>query len=146
MNVVKHLRNEVSKNAQFSRYGQARAAYLALGLGFCFATGVSHHHLCVFGVDVLCCFLQLALVISSSSLYLFGWFAMVQVVFHLCVCSSDPVSSLLTFFVFFSFRWEYTFNALFHPQKLTSSDFLLPWQHSPEFLCKPISVFCFFFT
>jgi hypothetical protein len=42
MNAVKQLRNEVSKNAQFSRYGQARAVYLALELGFFFATGVRH--------------------------------------------------------------------------------------------------------
>lgn len=30
--------------------------------------------------------------------------------------------------------WEFMFNALFHPHKLSSSDFLLPWQHSKEFL------------
>jgi len=94
MSFVSKWRGEVAKNAQFSRHGQARAVLWALMLGAVFGLG-------------------LAVAVSSASFYLFGWFAIVQVAFHV---------------------WEFMFNALFHPKTLSSSDYLLPWQHSSEFL------------
>ena len=89
------LSEDLSKNAQFSKFGQARAAYLGVLVGAMLGGG-----------------LALA-ALAGRELALFGLFLAAQAVFHLL---------------------EFTFNARFHPGKLSTNDFLLPWQHSDAFL------------
>ena len=128
---INKLKEDLSKNAQFSIHGQARAVYLAFLVGACAGAGV------------------LMALLGSRILVLFGLFLVAQVRSdRACACARARVAHSASH-PFARIRaganvgaprqaifhlWEYTFNALFHPNKLSSNDFLLPWQHSNEFL------------